>query len=169
MTSKRFQTRKGQVHITETIAVLFIFFVLVLFGIIFYFQYQKAALKERQGELLELRAVDTTLLLLSMPELLCSRGDAEIVDNCFDLEKLSSAPKVFNKHVTDYYFNLFSFSTITVQEVYPGNATFVLYDRKPLNYSNIEPTVFVVTLRNQSALEGRELYEFGYVRVEVYS
>ena len=79
--------RKGQVRMTETIAVLFIFFILVLFGIIFFYKYQTIALKEQQEELLGARAIDTTLKVLFMPELSCTKGEAEPEDNCFDLIK----------------------------------------------------------------------------------
>ena len=100
--------KKAQIRLNETIAVLFIFFVLILFGIIFYYQYQKIAIKEKQEELLASRAMETTLKTLFMPELVCTKGEAQAEDNCLDVIKLHAADETFRKHLGDYYFELFS-------------------------------------------------------------
>lgn len=154
---------------SETIAVLFIFFVLVLFGIIFYYKYQQVSIVEKQNELLGARAIETTLKTLFLPELICSKGEAESEDNCFDMLKLRSINETFKRHLEDYYFDIFSYSKIYVQEVYPGNSTYVLYDKEKPGYTRVEPTFFVVTLRDEIAGRGEELHKYGYVAVEVYS
>ncbi len=82
---------KAQLHITETIAVLFIFFILVAFGLIFYARYQQTAAQEKQEQLLASRAMDTTVKALFLPELMCTKGEAEHEDNCVDLVKLNAA------------------------------------------------------------------------------
>src|SRR3989338_5778396 len=81
-------TRNGQVRMTETIAVLFIFFVLLLFGMIFYYRYQSTAIQEKKEELLAERAMGTTLRVLFLPELMCTQFTAEPIDNCIDGLKL---------------------------------------------------------------------------------
>jgi len=135
--------KKAQLHITETIAVLFIFFILVAFGLIFYARYQQTAAQEKQEQLLASRAMDTTVKTLFLPELMCTKGEAEHEDNCVDLIKLNAAapppsltsssdsdepspepttPSVteslFQEH-SDYYFQLFSYSNVTFIQVYP--------------------------------------------------
>lgn len=169
--------KKGQLHLTETIAVLFIFFVLIMFGIIFYYQYQQVSLKEKSEQLLQSRAVDVTLKTLFLPELICSRGDAEPEDNCIDLMKLQHVNETFEKHLTDYYFNLFSYARIYVTEVYPtfnppgeclANHCWVLYDKQKPDVTKEEVTHFIVTLRDDTAGVQPE-YRFGYVSVVVYS
>jgi len=170
--------KRGQLHITETIAVLFIFFVLVFFGLLFYSKYQKISLAEKQEELLGERAMETTLKTLFLPELGCSKGEAEQEDNCIDLMKLEAAQKTFSEHINDYYFGIFSYANITVQELYPDSArSWTLYDKlktKTLEDGTVvkdwerkEPTYFVVTLRDES--QGGVQYRFGYIVVEVYS
>ena len=99
--------KKGQARMNETIAIVFIFFVLILFGIMFFYQYQKVAIKEKNEELLGNRAMDTTLKTLFLPELICTKGEAEPEDNCFDLMKLRYAEKTFTAHLTDYYYEIF--------------------------------------------------------------
>ncbi|MBU1111422.1 MAG: hypothetical protein KJ896_01470 [Nanoarchaeota archaeon] len=164
--------RKAQMQMMETIGVLFIFFILVLFGIIFYFKYQQIALQEKQEELVAARAMDTTLQTLFLPELQCSRGDSEPYDNCVDLAKVRAWNETMERYYEDYYFNLFSYSRIYVQEVYPGNSTWMLYDNEKVdsdgnpNWEFKEPTFFVVTLRDEM---NKLVYGFGYLSVEVYS
>lgn len=170
------RNKAAQVRLTETIAVLFIFFILVLFGIIFFYKYQTIALKQQQEELLGARAIDTTLKVLFMPELSCTKGSAEPEDNCFDLIKLKHANNTFKEYLTKYYFNIFSYSRIYVQEVYPNQEEIILYDKeKPpredgsQGWERKEPTFFVITLKDE--IKGASLphYGFGYLVVEVYS
>jgi len=153
---------------TETIAVLFIFFVLILFGIVFYYQYQRVSIAEKNQELVAARAVDTTLKTLFLPELICSRGDAETEDNCIDMMKLRQANETFQRHLEEYYFQIFSYSSITVYQVYPLPLNFTLYDKPKPNYQNFEPTYFIVSLRDETAAE-EATYGLGYIRVGVYS
>ena len=162
-------TRKGQLQMTETIAILFIFFILLLFGVIFYFRYQKIAFQEKQEELLGARAMESTLKTLFMPELICSRGEAEPEDNCFDVLKLNATQEVMRQYLDEYYFEIFSYATIIVQETYPENRTWVLYDKPKPEFTHKEPTFFVATLKNELAGNNQPEYGFGYVAVTVYS
>jgi len=161
--------KSAQIRMTETIAVLFIFFVLIAFGLIFYYQYQKVSFKEKQAELFANRAMDTTLKTLFLPELACSKGEAEPEANCFDLMKLRYANQTIKDHLADYYFDLFSYAKISVNQTYPNSELWVIYDKKPnqLNQSNsnYEPTFFVVTLKDE--IDGS--YGFGFIEVGVYS
>ena len=160
--------RKGQMHMTETVAVLFIFLILVLFGIVFYYKYQQVALKEEQQHLLASRAMDTTLKVLFLPELMCSRLDAESEDNCFDMLKLRSVNNTFSVYLTQYYFGLFSYARISVMSLYPERQEFVLYDKPKPGFTQREPTYFVVALRDEIAGQGQPSYGYGYLTVEVY-
>lgn len=157
--------KKGQIHLTETVAVLFIFFILIVFGIIFYSKYQQVAIKVKSEELLASRAMDTTLRVLFLPELICSRGEAEPEDNCIDVLKLRHANETMMDHAPDYYFDMLSYATITIIQLYPEEKEFILYDKPKPNYKKREPTYFVVSLKDDALGS----YGFGYVRVEVYS
>ncbi len=160
--------KKGQIRMSETIAVLFIFFVLILFGIIFYYNFQKVSIKEKQEEALAIRAIETTLKTLYLPELICSNGYGnEVEDNCFDLTKMKHAQELIVEK-EDYYFSLFGYSKITVYQLYPEGADpLVLYEKVKPDWTSKEPTYFVVALRD--GLTGLENYKFAYLEVEVYS
>ena len=167
-------SRKGQLHISETIAVLFIFFVLVVFGMIFYFKYQQSALEEEREQLAVAQALRTTSKVLFLPELICSRGEAEPEDNCIDVLKLEQVKEIFNQHLQDYYYSIFGYARITVVELYPEARNWAIYDLpKPLDPTIVEyakeSTFFVITLRSDNVEGGKTEYGFGYVQVEVYT
>lgn len=162
------RSHRAQIRMSETIAVMFIFFVLVVFGIIFYYKYSQIAAKEKQEELLGIRAMDITLKSLFLPELICSRGfEAEVIDNCVDLMKLRHADKVFSDNFEEYYFDLFPYTKIMMKELYPGDREWTLYEKEKPDWTGKEATYFVVALRDESNPEGE--YSFGYLTVEVYS
>jgi len=154
---------------TETIAILFIFFVLVFFGILFYYKYSQVSLKQEKEELLGKRAIETTLKALFLPELICSNGEAEPEDNCVDMLKVRHANVTFRLH-NQTYFDLLSYSKISIYKVYPESEIkepFVLYDKPKPDWEKKEATYFVLTLRDE--LQGQDNYGFGYIKVEVYS
>lgn len=164
----KMKTRKAQIRMTETIAVLFIFFVLLLFGILFYFQYQKGAIKEKQQELLAARAIDTTVTSLFMPELMCTKGSAEAEDNCFDLQKVKAAQTLIEKNKIEYYFSLLGFAKITVTDI-TNQQEYVIYHQEPGEYVAREPTYFVIALKDDTVNRNKPVYNYGYLTVEVYS
>lgn len=153
---------------TETIAVLFIFFILIIFGIIFYYKYSQVSFKEQQEQMLGKRAMEITLKTLFLPELICSKGKAEPEDNCFDLIKLRQVNSTFKDNYRDYYYNLFPYTTITVQEISPGNQSWLLYDKPKSNWTLKEATYFVIALKDDLKTEDEGKYAFGVLTVEVY-
>ncbi len=175
----RIRGRSAQIRMTETVAILFIFFVLVLFGIIFYYKFQQISLQDKQEELLAARAMDTTLRVLFLPELSCTNGDTEPEDNCIDLAKLKHAKSIFTEKLNAYYFDIFSYARITVYQTFPDpQETYELYlkekpavdeEGNPIPIDT-ETTYFVVTLKDElSGIPGETHYGYGYVKVEVVS
>ena len=177
MANKKYlDSKQGQIHISETIAVLFIFFVLIVFGLIFYLNYQKVALKEKSEELLMARAMDTTLKALYLPELVCTRQESELQINCMDVMKLNIAASVMFDDKDGYYEKIFGYAKVQVSQTYPkpgkewviyDNPKITITDGKEIVSKRTEPTRFVIALRDYS-LDGDEKYSFGFVLVEVY-
>ena len=165
--------KKAQMKMMETIAIIFIFFVLVLFGIIFFYQYSKVSINERNEEFFAERAMRTTLKVLFMPELICT-DHGQIEQNCFDLAKVRAASLVINEHIEDYYFNLFSYAEITVHQltengvlIHPAeldSKKHLIYSKVKLDYTKKEPTFFILALKDIN-----DNYDFGYLNVTVYS
>ncbi len=173
---------------SETVAVIFIFFVLILFGLLFYSRYQNLAYKEEQQEILEKRAIATTLRTIFLPELLCTKGDAEPEDDCLDMWKVEAMHEsnFLEIRLANYYFDIFSYAKISVHQVYPPLAAgtsgaepegLVLYNQEPPEKQaedgtpiepNYQPSYFGVTLRKEE-ISGLPSYHFGYLEVGVYS
>ena len=171
--------KTAQIRMTETIGVMFIFFVLILFGIKFYAHYSEVAHQEKQAELLGKKAVEITSKTIFLPELICSRGSAEPELYCLDMLKLRQVPKIFKDNFGDYYFDLFPHTKISVQEIYPGNSSWVLYDKPKINKlangtsvasQQKEETHFLLRLKDElKEKENKGEYSFGVLTVGVYS
>ncbi len=181
--AKHLPSKKAQLHITETIAVLFIFFILVVFGIVFYARYQQTSLQEKKEELLASRAMDITLKTLFLPELMCTRGEAEAEDNCIDKPKLdflaNSEKSFFQENLGDYYFSVFGYSNISIIQTYPEPQQWTIYTKEKIkvaengtitkDWTRKEPTFFVITLKDQLRIDTLPQYSYGYITIEVYS
>ena len=170
MKMKHFQThicsKKAQIRMTETVAVIFIFLILVVVGIVFFSKYQEGAAQEKAHEQFVKQAQGITTKLLYSPELICTRGEAEAESFCFDLMKVEAAQDVFKD---EYYFNIFSFARITVNQTYPEKKEWVLYERIKPSYTKITPTYFTLSLKDPGrGHKGDSAYRYGFVKVEVF-
>lgn len=166
--------KRAQVNMTETIAVLFIFFILVIFGIVFYSRYQAGSIKEQQQEFSQRNTIEITTRTLFLPELLCTKGKAEIDTFCFDVTKLNHIKDTTqpSDQLRDYYFQVFGYATIKVKELFPGDQEWTIYEKPKINPDtntpspNKEKTYFIVSLRDDITKRGSS--RFGMVEVEVY-
>lgn len=166
--------RNGQIQMTETIAVLFIFFILVFFGLIFYYKYVDSSVKAGMAEHLEKRAADTTNRIIFLPEIQCSGRSSGGNVYCIDLQKLEAFQTVvLEKNVDgldDFYFGLFSFARITVQEIYPDSTkSWIIYDKPKKEFTSKKVTYYSTALEDNVVAAGNPIHYFGYVTVEVYS
>lgn len=164
-------------QMTETIAVLFIFFILIVFGIIFYAKYQTLALEQKAEETLGKRAIDTSLKALFLPEIACTKSEYDVGNDCVDELKMKAAAIEEGSGFfqdNEYYFDLFSYATITITYVYPTKGeeekTVTLYDRQPPEEKklNKEPTYSVISIKDTTSQDPTN-YGFGYITVWVYS
>lgn len=173
---------KAQMQMMESLVTMFIFFILVVFGIIFFFKYQQISLQEQETEMLAQQAIDISLTALFLPELYCSNGESEPVDNCMDIQKLRGIEQFIDSHKQDYYFDMFGYSGIYVHQIYPEKRNWTVYEQvKTVTLENgekvpadKEPTFFVITLRNNLGLNSSNQtvhgeFGYGYIHVEAYS
>ena len=147
----------------ESVAILFIFFILVVFGFVFYMNVMKGAAKVDIEENIQLKAVGIAQKASFLPELQCSQENVRVED-CIDLLKLEAAAGLLEENNV-YYYDVFEFSTIRVEEVFPepGNE-WLLYNNTLTEYSNKLSTFIPVSLFNPAS----KMYDFGVLSVEVY-
>lgn len=123
--------KKSQVQMMETLAVLLVFFILVILGIVFYSRVLSGSIETQKEEGIQLSAVKVAQRASTLPELQCS-NDNIVSDNCIDIVKLEAASDILRQNEA-YYYDRFLFSNIKISEVYPENKEWKFYER-PLAY-----------------------------------
>ena len=110
--------KRGQLQIQETILTIFIFIVLIMFGMIFFYRVQTSSIANDFREFeREKQSVDF-ITLGDLPEFSCSKMG--IKENCIDVTKLIAFMSlVGNNQTKGYYFERFGYQNITIQQVYP--------------------------------------------------
>ncbi|MCF7861068.1 hypothetical protein K9M79_02395 [Candidatus Woesearchaeota archaeon] len=160
--------RKAQIGMFETIATLLVFFILLVFGLIFYSHYAEQNAEDARSVQEDLASIALVQKVSHLPELKCTKGDISI-ENCLDLLKLQAFEDVVDERFS-YYFNIFSYSYIEAREIYPNNRTFVLYKnlinstvRDHVPVDNVEGLVVDVPVSLFDPI--LKQYSMGYLKV----
>ena len=163
------RSRKGQIKMFESIAVIIIFFFLLSFGFTFYGKIQKSSNEAKVQAAKELDAVSLAIKASSLSELQCSvKNIAE--PNCYDLYKVVAFRQMMQSpspEVNDHYFQALGYSTIKFHVIYPesGNETFELYSR-PLSSDNAPRYMNHIPMVLYDPIE--KVSKFGYLEVSYY-
>ena len=147
----------------ETIAILIIFFFMVMFGFIFYARIQESAYTTEEKEVITLNTINIAEETSFLPEIQCSSENVP-VDDCVDILKLERFREVAANN-SEYYYYIFGNSNITIQEIYPDpTASWELYNKPKegwKSYSSIQiPTSIYNPLEHK--------YYFGVIYVNTY-
>lgn len=152
----------------ETIAILFVFFVLILFGLIFYFQWQKTSFERQRVEVFADKSISISQVATYLPELACSPRANLATGRCIDVLKLELAEEEMQAE-NDYYFDIFGFATIRVEKIYPEptgeKAEWVLYNQTPPEITRKVNTPLPMVLYEPSSGDRN----FGVLYVDVYT
>ena len=143
-------------------AILFIFFILLTFGFIFYARMQKSGYATEAEEVTVLKAIQVSEKAAFLPEIQCSFDNIPVED-CIDIEKLTAfSTLAVSENI--YYYNVFGFSRIEIEQIYPSQQTWTLYDNPFPNYQD----VVAIQLPTSLYYPGEDEYSFGAVLVSVY-
>jgi len=165
-TEKASKGKKAQIKMFENVAVMIIFFFLLIFGASFYFTLQKASLQTQVERINQLAAVQQALRLTYLPELDCSFIGVQ-KENCFDKFKVDSFAES-NPTQNLAYFNIFGYSNITLKTIYPYPETKTIYDRTPPNISSSTQTQIPVLVCENGCDPLNLQYSFGVLEVDYY-
>ena len=155
---------------TETIGILVVFFILILFGIIFYAQYQKSAIREQQDAATGKRAVATSLKVFYLPELRCTKGSDEAFTACVDAHKVSIFQNEMNENY-NFYANIFGKSYISLHNIIKNDTT-EIYNGTPSKWTKKIPIRFPIFIYDAMEpgtckdVSGR--CDFGVMSVDIY-
>jgi len=150
----------------ETIAILIIFFFLVIFGFGFYVRVQQSGFQRQKLEGTNLRAIQVAQKASFLPELQCSFKNVQ-VDDCIDLIKLDAFGRSLSNSdgsFYQYYSTVFGKSDIRVQMVYPPGPTYIVYTTEVTKPENNLSTFVPVALYNATS----KSYSFGILSVNTY-
>lgn len=155
--------KRAQVQIGETIAVLFVFFILVIVGFIFYVKVIKGNIETENEEFSQLRSVGIAQRVMFLPELQCSE-DNIIIDNCIDLLKLDAARDTIKQNEL-YYFDILEFSDINIIQIYPNEDKWNIYSRKTEEFKSKFITNVPISLYDSTTRK----HGFGVLTIETLS
>ncbi|MBI2666156.1 hypothetical protein HYX13_00940 [Candidatus Woesearchaeota archaeon] len=164
--------KRGEVQLMETISILFIFFILVSLGILFYAKYKSVAFQHQQDAFQEARARELTLRIVYLPELQCSKSQAEAEEHCVDMLKVNGLEdwkNTLEEKFTDYYFDIFSYAKVTLYQIYPEEQEWEIYTPPKLGFKSARTNRFIVALRDDTLGETTPAYGYGYLEVVAYS
>ena len=119
--------KKAQIRMGETIAVLIIFFFILILAAVMYVSYQKNQVQSDKFENIAKETVQVSQIVSYLPEIQCSTRNL-VEDNCYDLYKLNAAKEIIIQNA-EYYYPLFGYSEVVITEIYPGSESWVLYNR----------------------------------------
>lgn len=124
---------KAQIKIGETVAVMVVFFFLVIFGMSFYGAIEKSNLEKTKEKYDQLHILQLSQKAAYLPELQCSVFGVTY-DNCFDVYKVIAFNKKINTDDDFFfdYYDVFKTSTITLNESYPDDSHgYMIYNHTP--------------------------------------
>ena len=161
--------RRAQIQIGETIAVLFVFFILIAIGFIFYARVIKGNIISEKDELSQLKSIEIAQRVMFMPELQCSSYIVTEIQNCIDILKLNSSVNIIKSNEL-YYYDLLEFSVINVTQIYPTTAhqkeiNWTIYSRKMGNFTNKFVTNVPISLYEPI----EKVHRFGLLTIETFS
>ncbi|MBI2546283.1 hypothetical protein HYV81_03825 [Candidatus Woesearchaeota archaeon] len=155
---------RAQLKMAETLGVIFVFLILVIFGFMFYAKFQRATFKTVLQEEQEKRSVEVAQRAFSLPELQCAANNI-MIDNCIDILKLEALSRMLqaDSALQLIYYDSFESSRIVVKQLYPARQEWKLYERTT-NSSGSLFTPLPVSLYDPVA----KRYNMGVVEVTYY-
>lgn len=136
--------RKGQIQIGETIFIVIIVVLLLIFGMIFYAQAQKGEFIAQESEMNELDTIALSQITSSLSELQCSIQGVKPL-SCFDVNKLTAFVRVREKNpllTEEYYFSQLHNARIRVTQLYSSTTSSIPYEWLIYNNTYYENTIF---------------------------
>ncbi len=147
----------------ESIAVLVIFFFIIVFGLSFYMVISNASAKKSHERFLQLKAVQTVQSLSALPELECA-GMGISIENCFDQIKIDKFSELLNTNkAKEWYFKIFGFSEINIRQIFQEGPDTMLYSNplKDRGYSFSQIPVLIYNPIFDS-------FSFGMAEMKIY-
>lgn len=161
---RKININNAQIKMGETIAIMFVFFILLIVGAVFYMNLQRTTATREISEAYELRAVELAQVISFLPEAQCTESNV-VKASCFDSYKLKGLARVTaTEEGKQLYENEFGKTKIKLIQVYPNSAEWVLYENKKENFVSAPVTNIPIMLFNATS----DKYYFGVLEITTY-
>ncbi len=104
------KSTKAQIKVTETTAILIIFFILLVFGLVFYSHFQKRSIKAFKDDILEKQTVINAIKIAFLPELACPN---EPIGSCIDVQKMNATKTILENDKQNLLY--YGFNKLTIK------------------------------------------------------
>lgn len=164
--------RKSQIRMGESIAVMFVFFLLLVAGFIFYSKIERRNIIIEKEEADELKAIEIAQIVSFLPETQCIKENVQVY-NCLDILKLEALKGVIEENRL-YYYDLLQNSNITVKQIYPDSTSSWIIYNNSRNWTKKISTQIPVSLFNATGDPTAgdtgidPYYAFGVMYVDVF-
>lgn len=160
-------TKKAQIKMFETIAVIIVFFFILVFALVYYNGTQRREIQNMIDEDKQLRAIEIIKIVTYLPELQCSM-DNVLTANCVDLTKLENFREVSDANLL-YYTSMFSYGKIYVEQIYPPisaaeSKEYILYHNNKTKTKEISSNFIPILIHDPINRKNRA----GILVVEIY-
>ena len=153
--------KRSQMKIGESMVVIIIFLILIVFGLVFYVRFKLIQVDSDAKLNAELIAIQTAQKIQFLPELQCST-EGTVDYNCVDILKLATFDEL-DYAKTGIYEAMFPKTKISVKQIYPTGPSWTVYGKDSLigetHYFAIPVALFNATSKK---------YNFGYVEIKVF-
>jgi hypothetical protein len=156
---------KSQIKMGETIAIMFVFFILLVVGAVFYMNLQRTSAQQEIATSYQLREVELSQVISFLPEAQCTESNV-VKASCFDLYKLIALSKIATSpEGIALYSNEFGTTAIQLIKVYPPGGNWTLYYNPRANFSGAEVMNIPIALYNTTS----DKYYFGVLEIRTYT
>ncbi len=158
----------------QTVAVLLVFFILLVMALGVYYVFQRSKIREKQAEYDDLDMMKKSQMLNFFPQLQCSFGNV-VNPDCYDLEKVQKF--VDSDPLNNYYYKtLLGTSKITLSRFILTNTQtgwdadpkwadgWVIYDNAKSDYTERKNVMLPISLYEPK----ENKYYFGMLKLEIY-
>ena len=123
-------TKKSQIKMGETIAVLIVFFILIMVGLVIYSNMKSSKIEEKKEEARQLKSQEIVSAVSQLPEIKCSNSMCTGCSNGYDIIKLDKFATDGGNNDPDYndgiisnemphYTPIFGYSSVSIRVFYP--------------------------------------------------
>lgn len=160
--------RKGQLQIGESIFIVVFILLIIVFGIVFYSGAHQESVVEEQQRLAELESIELAQIATAIPEIQCSLTNVQ-EPSCFEIQKMNSFTNVSRRsdYARQHLVSKLGDAQLVVEEVYPGNKTWVLYNNTKENNMFKQSLPAIVPVSLHDAVSDR--YGFGTLYIRLYT